>query len=295
MNNSLLQNYPRTIKKSKWIDYLGRDLVPFEKNILFEVMFEKKFNKRMIKLYENCIKHDYYVPMLTNLDGNCLFECLVHHNIGNNIEDIRNALAYIMYQYKDYKGFFDGRDDTLKELYDLTNEIEYVYCKKDNKLYKYTYDVMCQDIATLSSWGNLPTELILLVLSRLFDLQFEITTNRFEKLTCRDAFDMVKDKSLLNLRKIRLGHIFENHYVPLDKLEQGEELVPLFYNYAKIKFHKWGRVMAKLKYQSFLSELTGKDFSDKSDDDKDNTKEKKTKKTNQLLSTDRFIDMTDYD
>lgn len=252
MSANTIQPYPRTVKKSKWVEFLGRNLEPFEENLLCDVLFEIKFNKRMEKLYENCLKNNYFVPELTNLHGNCLFESLVFHGIGNSVMDLRKGLAYLMYQFRNHKGFLENnKDSTLKELYILyTDKDEYVYCRQDNKLYKYSYEIMCQDLATNCSWGNLHAELLLLIVSQIYNVQFEVTANEFDKITYRHAFENGEEMNHLPI--IRLGHIFENHYVPIDTLQNQSDFVPLYYSEAKIKFHKWGSVMAQMKHESIM-------------------------------------------
>lgn len=182
-----------------------------------------------------------------------------------------------MNQFRDYKGFLENnKDSTLKELYILyTDKDEYVYCKQDNKLYKYSYEIMCQDVATDCSWGNLHAELLLLVVSRIYNVQFEVTANEFEKITYRHAFENGEEMNHLPI--IRLGHIFENHYVPIDLIQNATDLKPLFYNEEKIKFHKWGITMARMKNEGKMK------F--------DNKKKKNKMRIEHEFSSDQFVDM----
>ena len=246
MSNDL--SYPRTVKVGKWTEYLGRNLYVNEMKLLHNVMCEKSFNKKMVNLYNNCVKYNYHVPILTHLHGNCLFECLVYNGIGMSVKELRSGIAYLMYQFSDYKQFFEGRDDTLKELFNMTNEIEYVHCSDDNKLYKYTYEIMCEDLANDCSWGNLPTELILLVISNLYKIKFEIITNGADNLTSIHAFEN-NIQIVPELNILRLGHIIENHYIPIDVLKADEDFKPLFYDEAKRKFHLWGEKMEEIKQE----------------------------------------------
>ena len=102
MESIEFEDYPRTVKISKWTDYLGRDLYDFESIILHNVQFEKQYNKKIVCLNENSMTIGNYIPELTNLHGNCLFECLVYHGIGENIQTLRKGIAYIMYQFRDF-------------------------------------------------------------------------------------------------------------------------------------------------------------------------------------------------
>ena len=190
-----------------------------------------------------------------------------------------------MYQFRDYDKFFDYRTDTLKELFvDFTDKGEYVHCKQDNKLYKYSYEIMCQDLATNRSWGNLNTHLLLLAISRVYNVQFEIIANEFDKITYVHAFENGDVKN--NLPIIRLGHIFENHYVPIDILHHSDDFNPLFYNESRIKLHKWGTAMAKMKHDRILERF--------SNNKKTNQQKKELDKLKieHEYSSDQFVDMS---
>ena len=66
--------FPRSVKESKWVAYLNRPLQDYEKHIIHNVKKEIYFNKKLKNLYINCAQYDYYIPFLTDLDGNCLFK-----------------------------------------------------------------------------------------------------------------------------------------------------------------------------------------------------------------------------
>jgi len=246
--------FPKTVKKSEWRNYLGRSLFPFEDEILHDLKKEIILNKKMSSLYGNCLTHNLYVPHLTKLDGNCFFECLVHGGIGTDIKSLRNAVAYMMWVFGDYKGFLPNREETLRDLFSFTNEIEYVFCKETEKLYKYTYDVMCMDLANEKSWGVLPTQLIQLLLSNVFLLNFKVVSDRFDVITQTHAFEAVEEDQRPVLTDFWIGHIFENHYVTAQKIPVGTEVEPLFYNDVKEVFAKWGSAMQKKRYERLLEE-----------------------------------------
>jgi len=240
-----MNSYPRTINIDKWRYYLQRELQPYEFVILRNVFFEKDFNKKLNNLHNNCKLNNTYIPLLTNINGNCLLECLIYNDIGDNISDLRKSLSLLLYQYKDYKNFFNGRDETLEEIFTLTNDIEQVYCIETDTLNKYTYNVMCQDFCNNHSWDNLPGHLILLFLSQLFNLRFIIISDIFDKPTIIHAYE--NSEEVPELRDIYLGHIFENHYLPVIPIDDNydENKLPT-YNEAKKVFHQWGTVMADM-------------------------------------------------
>lgn len=254
MSEVKYEEYPKTVKESKWMKFLYRELIPVEKNILHNVILEKSFNNKLRNLYTHCAPHNLYVPLLTELEGNCIFECMEYYNYGDK-DDIRKGIAFIMYQFRDFKNFFLGREDTLKEIFDLTNlEDMYVYGDETEKLYKYNYDIMCKDLTNDQSWSNLPAQLLLLVLSRIYKIKFRILSDRFTNITYLSAFDNLPEEERPELQTVDLGHIFENHYVPLDTFEEGYEVNPLFYMEAKKVFHGWGTAMAKMRYEYLLEQ-----------------------------------------
>jgi len=241
-----MADYPRTTNIEKWEIYLGRDLEQFEYIILKNVGAEKYFNQKLLNLYNNCKKYDTYIPILSNLHGDCLFECLIYNGLGEDINSLRKSLSYLLYQYKDFKNFFDGRDDTLNEIFTITNDIEYVYNSDDDKLYKYTYNIMCEDLVNDHSWDNLPSHLLLLFISRLFNIEFFIISDVFDQPTIIHAYENSENKP--ELTKVYLGHIFENHYVPVTVIDENyNEDKYLTYFDAKRVFHHWGTTMANMK------------------------------------------------
>ncbi len=252
--------FPRTVNEKKWIQYLGRPLSWKEKYILEEVKMEKYMNDRMKDLYEKCKSLNWFVPLLTNLNGNCLFESLVHHGVGDSIGNLRKGFGHLMFIFKNFKDFLPGVDISLEEMYDLTNDIEYVSAivgeKEDRRrvFYKYSYNVMCKDLTNLYSWNKLPTELIIRVMSFMFNLEFIILhdNGHVTKINVySDQTELEKPK----LQTILLGLIGESHYVPIDVLAEDEEIEPMYYNEAKIAFLTWAREMEKLEVASYYDRL----------------------------------------
>lgn len=255
--------FPKTISHKAWEEYLGRSLSHEEKFIMEGYRAEKYMNQMLDDLYKQCIKKKiFYVPMLTNLDGNCLFESLLYHKIGSSVEQLRHSLALIMYLYKSYSGFFPSRSETLEEMFVPYNCVEYVYCKKKidgeyhKEFYKYTYNVMCQDLSNSHSWTRLNTQLVLMVLSYIYKLEFIILTNRDENKN-KDDNMMVINMNEINqtdVKKIYLGILGESHYVPLDILGDDEALDPIYYNDAKAQLLEWANKIEKQKIEYYFKQ-----------------------------------------
>lgn len=229
--------FPDTLNYKIIERYLNRYLTPQEKNLIENYKIEYKFNKKLEKLYDVCDIKNLYVPLLTNLDGNCLFESLVHLGIGTSVQQLRKVISFLFYIYRDYKYFIPNGESTLKELFEVTNEIPYVKCS-DGNYYSYTYETMCQDLSNMCAWSKLPTELILMVVSYVFKLEIIILNNVG---TYENKINVCKD----NTRTIYLGHIQEAHYFPLDYNNDNKDFT--YYNTCSNMIKKWVDEMQQQK------------------------------------------------
>jgi hypothetical protein len=187
---------------------------------------EYKFNCKLNNLHELCAAKKLCIPVLTHLDGNCLFESLVYHGIGTSIEQLRKVISTLFCIFKDYKNFFPGEENTLQELFTMTNEIQYVMCS-DGNFYAYTYDTMCQDLLNKYAWDRLPTQIILMVLSYVYKLEIIILNN---KGTYENNINIFKntDDTDIKTRTLYLGHIQEAHYFPL--VNNDNNTIPMYYD-----------------------------------------------------------------
>ena len=235
--------FPNTLNQKSIEGYLNRRLTPLEKNMIDNLKIEYGFNKKLEQLYILCNSKNLYVPVLTNLDGNCLFESLVYHGIGTSVQQLRKIISILLYIYKDYKYFLPDNNNTLKELFDATNEIPYVKCS-DGNYYSYTYDTMCQDLSNMHAWSKLPTELILMVISYAFKLEIIILNNMG---TYENKINILENNNNnnINIRTIYLGHIQEAHYFPLDHNNNNKEFI-YYHTYSDI-MRKWISDMQNLK------------------------------------------------
>ncbi len=185
---------------------------------------ELDFKKLMNKLHEACEEYKLYVPYLTKFNGNCMFESLQYHGIISTDYKHRHGLAFILYIFKHYKNFIPGDERTLAEQYHDTTYDPPKYVSSKNRLmkkgeiqfYKYSYDVMCQDLSNNGSWDKLRTNMILLILSRLYKLKIHILniTHNGSFLNTLNAFENLQHQP--KLKTIYLANINEMHYLPLD-------------------------------------------------------------------------------
>lgn len=248
--------FPRTINHKTWMIYLGRYLSHNERYLLEDYRAEKHMNIMMKGLYEQCIKKKLYVPELTDMDGNCLFQSLIYHGICTTVPELRSLLAGVMYFYKNYSNFFPENTSTLDEIFMVTNEVEYVSLKineTEKEYYKYSFDAMCQDLSNVHSWSRLPTQLILMVISYIFKVEIIVISNSNEYEHKINVFENAIIKPELKI--IYLGHLGESHYVPIDVLEDDEEIQPIFYNDAKLKLLEWAEKMETIKINNYFEQL----------------------------------------
>lgn len=231
-------NFPRSLNEKEWERYLNRKLNPEESFYFEEYRMEKRFNDYILKLHNIATKKGLYIPYLTGLYGNCLFESLMLHNLFEDDEKFRKNLAILMYIFKDKKNLFPNQECSLSELFSFTNEIEFVMSKNHKKLFKYDYSAMCQDLSNEFSWSRLPTQLIMMAISYFFNVKFHIISNKNEY---EHEIYMGTEENPLD---IYLGHIEELHYVPLEvrKGSPSEDVIPK-HTTAKTNFFKWAIVM----------------------------------------------------
>ncbi len=223
--------FPKTINVFEWCKFLNRELNNNEKELFHNVRIEKIMNMQMQKINNNIENRNLQISHLTAIDGNCLFDSLSKLNIGENSEQLRKSLTYLMIIFADYKNFFPDQQESLRELFTIFNEIEYVHCKFDSKLYKYNYDIMCQDMYESCNWTRLPTQLILMVLSKIFNLNITIINE--------NGFEHNINIGESNSKNIYLAHIGESHYLPINYINNNQQNLE-YDEYTNI-FLKWAQ------------------------------------------------------
>ena len=232
---------PRTYDPREWENFIGRALTKSERRLFMEFRSEVAFNRDVKSLQDNISVHNLHIPVLTNLHGNCLFESLEYHNLTHNHEEFRKALGYFLVMFRHQPNFFHNQPETLNQLFDTFNEIETVLSRDDNKFYKYNYDCMCHDIVNECTWTRLPTQLILMFISKLFHICFVIYNDQND---WKNEINCIDPEFADRTRTIYLGHIGEFHYVPLDIINPDDQSVDYSYKYYYDAYHElkaWGR------------------------------------------------------
>jgi hypothetical protein len=249
---------PKKPSIKEWQMYIGRDLHHQERDILIDYNIEKSINKALAKIYEQCkTAEDMYIPMLPEMDGDCLFKSLKMLNIGDTVSSLRKGLAHIMVMYADHPlipSFGCGLREQYNIFCDVDDEHKFVRCEKDKSYYQYSYDVMCQDLANKHSWSRLPANLILTCISYLFKKKIRIIDGS-EHINVINAYESIEDGPELGV--ITLARINNNHYFPVDKLDDDEVMEPMFYSDAKECYEKWARSMVKTtlaRYMDFAAD-----------------------------------------
>jgi hypothetical protein len=238
------KNYPKSTSIIKWSNYLGRKLYFEEYELLESLKSELIMNKMLKNLYKilrinnNKNKEKLYIPLLTEANGNCLFESLVYYKIGDDIETLKLGISYFMYQLQNTK--LPGQDETLKDKFNnfFCDDIEYVCDDNSEEIYKYKFNVMCKDICCKKSWNRLPTNLILILISWLFNCEIIILSDNTEYKNIINVYDNIDTKK--KLKKIYLGRLGgELHYIPLDLLDENEKIKELNHEKVKKIFYEW--------------------------------------------------------
>lgn len=262
--------YPKTSDIETWESFLNRELALEEKLYLMDVVIEKSLNKEIYCLQENLKKDGtLYIPKLTSNVGNCLFESLEILSYGD-AEQIRKNVSAVMTLSSKDELFFPNIHQSLRSIFMNSNDIATVLDKDEEKAYKYNYDMMLVDLYSKHSWSRLPTELILMVISRIYKIQILIYHNNTQYIT---KINVWGDMPIIDT--IRLGQLNEEHYVPIKQITDAisansaisADMVNKKIKYVKAKnrFHKWARELvininesAKIKdtiIQNHLSKL----------------------------------------
>ena len=238
-----------------WENILSRNLDMDEKKIIHGIWNENSLNIDIQVLQKNLIKHNCYIKSITNNVGNCLFESLASLGLGDNDlaisthAMIRKSLANILLMVKTEVGFFPKINLTPEELFKNINEIEFIKDKTTGQVYEYDYDMMIYDLNSSFSWERLPTEFLLMVVSRIYDVEIRIYHNKTDFVNIINVFDTNDN----NQDIVRLGQINEEHYFPLleipnelkNDLDVIDEILntKVQYNQCLNKFKKWSKIM----------------------------------------------------
>jgi hypothetical protein len=190
------------------------DIKEINKRIKKTNKLYKNMNKCLKQLTKNSLKHSLVVKKITKLDGNCLFESICDLGYGDDKHKLRNALTSMLYEYRNYKGFFKSQPSfTPKELFDIYSQDTDLKKVIDNIMFKivdYSYVTMCKDLSCEGSWDRICIEFVLMTISLMFDAQIKI----YQDETDIELSYQADDKKQYD-RIINIGYINRCHYVPL--------------------------------------------------------------------------------
>ncbi len=269
--------YPEVPDIDAWEVYLSRQLDEEEKEIISNVFEEEDTNKQIQKIKSNISGSDCFIPKLTKSNGNCLFESLSILGLGeNNLgiegpEMLRNNIASILLYMRNCYDFFPNVSQTPEEIFDNSNEVDLIKNSKTNAVYMYNYDMMICDLKTKYKWKRLPTELILMAISRIYQVKILIHHNNSQYINeinvwagknPNESYDNSHGKSHDNsIETIRLALVNEEHYVPIMQIPnelkndfdtiQAIGKINLKYSDAFEQYHKWAVIMSKSIYDSY--------------------------------------------
>lgn len=241
--------YSATLNINYWSNQLQKINKKLTKNdvrLFKHVREEKEINKSLRLIHQYALTDELYIPCLTDLIGDCMFESIEHTGFCKDRNEFRKCIALIFFIFGKCK-IIPSYDIPLKDVFELVNDIKYVFCHKKALLYKYTYYTMCSDMYNKGSWSRLPTELILMIISIFFKVRIHIyhDNGHIGKICdiMNDANIPLDDASC----NIYLGLIGENHYVPLikKKFKKHESKCPK-YTIELEKFHSWAKNKADM-------------------------------------------------
>ena len=245
-------NYALTTDTKYWkrkFQKINRKFTKNDRKVLKKAESEKEDNDLISNIASSGASVGCYIPELTDFDGNCFFESLQINGFCHDKKKLRQNLAFLFFLFGDSTDMIkikgpDGRDLTLKEVCAQFNNIEYVFCWKKKRLYKYSYYTMCSDLYTNKTYTRFPTQVLLIMLSFFFGVRFHIHyDNGFINSEVAESSRDVIPKDDPE-RNIHLGLLGEYHYVPLCHLPDGilaEDIPVPKYNIDIAKFHKWAR------------------------------------------------------
>lgn len=245
-----------------WENVLGRHLDDGERKLIHGIWNENSLNVDIKMLQKNIIQHHCYIKSITTNIGNCLFESIALLGLGDNDLNvkpstmIRKNLASLLLSVKTEIGFFPNLpNSTPEEIFLNYNEIEMIKDTCTEQVYVYDYDMMILDLGSNFSWVRLPMEFLLMTISRIYQVEILIYHNKTDYVNKINVWDKVSDGIISNveIEKIRLGQINEEHYFPLleltDELKFDTDVIneilgtEIKYDKYINEFKKWSKLM----------------------------------------------------
>jgi hypothetical protein len=245
--------YPSKPDIGQWKEYLNRQLTMIEDEYVENYTNEIFMNMQIKTLYENVLENGYFIiPQLTNINQNSFWESLSHLGFGTSNE-IRKNIAVLLLLKKDDYDFFPKLNTCPEEMFFNNNSTLLVRDKYTYQIYNYDYNMMIIDLYSNYSWYRLPTELILLAVSKLYQININIFSNKTKQIQKISAYDDEEET-------IYLGCINDSHYIPIKKLDDdlsknteiAEELIrtyPVYISSQKI-YKKWASTIKPFQFNT---------------------------------------------
>ena len=219
-----IYDYELSCDPNYWQYLFRRALQPVEKTILCDAKHEDMMNTEIKNAECGFIKNGLYIPIMPDMDGDCLFKSLEYHGIVTDVPLFRKGLSMLMITFKDTPYFFPNNSSTLREIFDVgalaeeNNEKKqnYIYMKKTGKLYNYNYDAMCIDLSNTGSWRHLHSHLILEIISLFTGFIIHTHTEKGNKLVVTGGVHDPKEQEKMQIINLFLYN--DIHYTPLDNL-----------------------------------------------------------------------------
>lgn len=226
-----------------WESFLDRSLYDYEKDLILNVILEQELNKQISLLQQNLINNNCNIIKLTNNDGNCLFESLAELGIGENSINIkphfliRQQISFILEEARNQNNFFPNINISPEDMFNNSNEIKFIKNSNDiNEIYN--YDRMLLDLKTNNSWNRLPTELILMTISKIFNVSIKIHHNNTKYINEINVWKNYINNNEINT--IHLGQINEQHYLPVSIIDTKKIYnIKLEYDNYKNYYKQW--------------------------------------------------------
>lgn len=239
--------YKRTTDPKYWEGYLSRKLTNEEKFMLCSVKQEKMLNDDIVKIYERAKIDGLYIPALTKLDGNCLFDSFEILELCEDSKTFRIGIAQLLLIMKNIPNFLPGFSESIGEIFPHFTEIDKVRCKKTGKVYLYNYDAMCVDLSKDTTYTRLNTEMLMRTICVILNLNIVIYHPNGNVTNINEN----PNENTLNIYLGQVGDSTQKnengfHYVPLKIAESNIEFPKcLMYMEDLTDYHKWARAMAK--------------------------------------------------
>ena len=164
-------------------------------------------NNKLKNLAKHITQYNLYIKSLTKSQTNTLYESLFILKMFDNYQELKDAIFLILIVFRKQKYFVSTHEESLEEIFNMNNTIEYVWSAQTNSYYKYNYDVMCIDVLSPDSLNRVPLILILKILSVVLDISINIYTES------TNIYVKNNDNNIVSL-----GMCGFNLFVPLDKI-----------------------------------------------------------------------------